>query len=633
MEGLTAALFFLFLSTLFYAVGLPFRRMLRGFDWENSVIITSSCGLAFVSLTVTLGYRVGLLPQRIFWLLIGWGIVCLGNALFTRKPQSGPVASNRKIYTLIGVMAAGLMLAPMLTGGTRFALFQGNHIDALRYLESAISYSKWPYAQVHGASAMQLLDAGLFPVAANILNARPTVAILYAVLSSFSPSQFLGLNYVMLVYFQFLSLGLLWLMARELVPERPLATFLLCLLIAGGFWGQYILDINAWSQEAALPLLFTALLFLIRLFERQRSAAGLSFWSPTLFALIGTGAFYLYPEATMFYLPGSAVVLGVGLWRAKKKVKIGPLIPATIGVAVLVFAVKESNLDFLRTQASAAIYDVDWWKYFDLCFFGRDGISSMPGADLIDAITTMLGGYILTPTAHLPAALALIWRGALALILALVISNFFHRFKHLVSPAREILCGALAVFLLQTVFLLLLHKYWTAGKAFSFFALPLLLIVFCPLLAAPVRGRLSLDWSGAACSVLLLAQGCMLIYRPIAAKIHPFGHYQEPYPAALDRNLKKRFSFSDWTVLNEIGAQDEVRLEVEDPWLQYFAQMLLLSHNRRFCVATPVDENGVPFVASPCAQNPEGFTCRLSLAVTHQPSFKEYLKVERLPSG
>ena len=123
----------------------------------------------------------------------------------------------------------------------------------------------------------------------------------------------------------------------------------------------------------------------------------------------------------------------------------------------------------------------------------------------------------------------------------------------------------------------------------------------------------------------------MLIYRPIAAKKHAFGHYREPYPAALDRNMKKRFNFSDWEVLTEIGEQDEVRIEVEDPWLQYFAQMLLLSHNRRFCVSTPVDEAGVPYAASPCATGSANFTCRLSLVVVWHPSVREYLKIERLP--
>jgi hypothetical protein len=123
----------------------------------------------------------------------------------------------------------------------------------------------------------------------------------------------------------------------------------------------------------------------------------------------------------------------------------------------------------------------------------------------------------------------------------------------------------------------------------------------------------------------------MLVYRPIAAKQDFFGHYRAPYPAALDRNLKERFDFSDWTVLTEIRAQDEVRLEVEDPWLQYFAQILLLSHDRRFCVASPMNERGVPFAASPCAANPEKFTCRL--LIVHHPDFREYLELERLPAG
>jgi len=633
MAVLISTLFFVFLCALFYSIGLPFRQMLRGFEWEKSIIVPSSCGLALASLAVTMGYKFGLSPRLMFWLLIGFGLFSLGHAFVSRRRKITPVARMPKFYALIGVLAAGLMLAPMLTGGINFALFQGNHIDAFNYLQSAITYTKWPYDQIHGATPKQLLDAGLFPVAAAILNLRPTVAVLYAVLSNFAPYLFLGLNYVMLIYFQFLSLGVLWLIAKQLVAERALLTLLLCVLIVGGFWGQYILDINAWSQNAALPLLLTVMLMSLRSFSQERFKAGLSSWSPTAIALVAMGAFYLYPEATMFYLPGIAVALAAGFWKTRKTIKMGPLIPAAIVTIALLFAVKESNVDFLRQQAGAALNDVDWWKYFDICFLGRDGISSMPGADLIDAGTAVLGGYLVTPGVHVPGALALAWRGALAGILVLVIANFLRGFEHLASPDREMLCCAVAVFILQTALLMLLHKYWTAGKALSFFAFLLLLVVFCPLLAGYSRGGALRIWSGAACSVLLAVQGCMLIYRPIAAKKRPFGHYRAPYPAALDRNLKKRFNFSDWTVLNEIGAQDEVRIDVDDPWLQYFAKMLLLSHDRRFYVAAPVYENAVPLVVSPSAKDSTDFTCRLYLVEVHNPAFRQHLKLERLPSS
>jgi len=237
---------------------------------------------------------------------------------------------------------------------------------------------------------------------------------------------------------------------------------------------------------------------------------------------------------------------------------------------------------------------------------------------------------MITPGVHVPGALALIWRGALAGILVLVIANFVRGFGHLVSPDREMLCGALAVFILQTVILMLLHKYWTAGKALSFFAFLLLLVVFCPFVAGYVRGGSLRMWSGAACSVLLAAQGWMLIYRPVAAKKRPFGHYHAPYPAALDRYLKKRFNFSDWKVLNEIGAQDEVRIEVEDPSIQSFVEMLLLSHNRRFYVAFPVYAYVASSVAFPSAKDSTVFTCRLYLGEVHNPGFRQYLKLERI---
>lgn len=235
-------LFFVFLCGLFYSIGLPLRRMLTGFEWERSIIVSSSFGLALASLAVTLGYKLGLSPQLMFWLLIAFGLLSLCSELFARRFWITPAARTPKTYILIGVLTAGLMLAPMLTGGINFALFQGNHIDAFNYLQSSITYTKWSYNQVHGATPTQLLDAGLFPFAVTNLSIRPTVAILYAVLSNFATTLFLGLNYIMLVYFQFLSVGIIWLIAKELVADRPWQTLLLCVLIVGGFW-----DNTSWT--------------------------------------------------------------------------------------------------------------------------------------------------------------------------------------------------------------------------------------------------------------------------------------------------------------------------------------------------------------------------------------------------
>jgi hypothetical protein len=632
MAGLIPILFFVFLCALFYSNGLPLRRILKVFGWDTSIIVISSFGLALVLVAVTLGYKFGFSPQQMFWALVAFGSYWLVDDFVRRRSEIIQVVRISKIYVFSGVAAAGLMLAPILTGGINFALFQGNHIDAFNYLESAISYTRWSYSQVYSASPQEILEAGLFPFAATNLHLRPAITILYAVVSSFKNDAFLGLNYVMLVYLQFLALGVLWLIAKELLVEKPWQTLVLCVLIVGGFWGQYILDINAWSENGALPLLLMVLLLLLRSFSRERFTGEVPLWSPTLFAIVITGAFYVYPEATAFFLPGMGAAIVIGFLKTRKTARLSSLVIAAAVTVPLVFAVKENNIDFLRNQVSQALNEVDWWKYFDTCLLGRDGISSIPGIGVIDAGTSLLGGYMITPGAGVPPILALVCRGVLAGTLVWVVINCFYRFKYLASPSREIVAGALAVFVVQTVTLMLLHNYWSAGKAVSFFAFLLLLGVFCPLLAGKL-GRNALGvLAGLACSVFLAVQGCMLIYRPIAAKKRSFAHYSEPYPAAMDRNLKRRFNFSDWTVLNDVSARDKVRVDIDDPWIQCFVKMLLLSHSRNFCVSAPVYEVMVPLVVSPSSIPCVDATCRLYLAEVHSPSFKQYLKCERVES-
>jgi hypothetical protein len=215
----------------------------------------------------------------------------------------------------------------------------------------------------------------------------------------------------------------------------------------------------------------------------------------------------------------------------------------------------------------------------------------------------------------------------------LVIINCLYRFKYLASPGREMIAGALAVFIVQTVVLILLHKQWTAGKAVSYYAFLLLLLVFCPLLTRNLRRAALGTLTGLACCIFLAVQGGMLIYHPIAARKRSFVHYQEPYPAALDRYLKNALIFSDWTVLNDISEQNKkVRIDIEDPWIQSFVKMLLLSHDRNFCVSDPVYEFNVPLIVSPLAMRCPDVTCRQDLAEVHAPAFKQYLKCERLES-
>ena len=100
----------------------------------------------------------------------------------------------------------------------------------------------------------QISRHGLFKFGQDNLLYRPQITFLYGALSSFHLAAFLRLHYILLVYFQFLAFCAVRALAAELLPGRRIIPLLLATALVGGFWGQYILDIDAWSQISCMPV-------------------------------------------------------------------------------------------------------------------------------------------------------------------------------------------------------------------------------------------------------------------------------------------------------------------------------------------------------------------------------------------
>jgi len=615
--------FFLFLALFFYGIGAPFLHLLRAESDSMAFSLPSGVGLVLATVAVTLFYKFGGDLHSFFWISCLIATVFLLFYIAYRWRGLLSTLSSHRLELVAAIVFALLVWLPAIIGGEQFTIFQGNHHDTFNYLEAAATYREMPYQTIVHSEPVSFLRLGLFPYAKDILAWRPEAEILYGALSELSPGNFLRLHYIFLIYFQFLSFCTVQALAVELLPSRKLIATGLAFALVGGFWGQYIVDINAWSQIAAMPLVVLSFVLLIRLFpsDRRQQTVQLPPRETLLYALSWLGIFYLYPEAAGFLLPGHLCCLFWGIYRYCLRSSwrfIGAL--AVIG-AVLLIPVFKSNVLFLSRQSAVSVAGVNWWIYFQAFLFGNDGINPDFFANTSDFLAGIFGIYFITPTIGMLPLIANALRVIPLAIAALFLIHLARNSLAWKGNSWSLTWCFAGVSLTMTLLFCLLGQYWSAGKAFSFVAYLILL----PLFASVFRLSIPKRWSWGrierlGASFLLALQLGFLSYRPMAVH-QPFGvQYPFPYPAVQDPKLKMLVNFADWSFLHDLRTTDLVSIQIDDPWIQSFARMLLISNHIRVCLAEPVFEyRGAKPTTVPPEPCPES-TCRLvSVKSTGEP--------------
>lgn len=621
--------FFLFLIVLFYGAGRAFLDLIRWKSNYCSFTLPSGLGLVVVTIAVTWSYKSGISLNSFFLItsvLVAIFLVWRRNIWYPDLLQSLCV---RRFEMLAMAGFAMLLVLPGLLGGQQFVIFRGNHYDSFNYLEAAITYQKLSYAQVSHLSATEIVRQGLFKFGQDNLMYRPEITFLYGALSSFCPVAFLRLHYFLLLYFQFLAFCALRALALELLPLRPLLCLLVSAAIVGGFWGQNILDIDAWSQLACMPLILLSLLLLIRIVQLERHSVEPS--SPStfliLYALIWVGMFYLYPEAASFLLPVHAICWGISICFFKAHLNWPTLILSVLGSCILLLPVFDSNLAFMARQYKGSLAGYNWWTYFDAFFFGRSGMDPDVLTAVPDFLAGALGIYFVTPDPDISPALAIMVRLLILLGFAGLVLRLATSIRSL-SIAWLLLMVSVFVSLLGVLAYCSLKQFWPAGKAFSFVAYLALLLLVASALRTSLRNR---SWVNrvtfGAATLLLLLQLGLFFYRPLAS-LKPFGiQYDPPYPAINDASMKKRIDYADWSVLQHLQRSDKVCVRIADPWIQRFVRILLLSNSIDFCAYPVFEEPLSPAMAVSIEPCPES-TVRLTTENSTQGPFAAHLALE-----
>lgn len=599
-------LFFSFLIFLFAGIGMSFVWL--RLSARESRLLTLLLGAASAVPFSTIAYIYGLSTNVIFWILCLWAGCGFILKLYSWRPARFFRRIRKSfVFHAIWIACAAILLAPRLAGGSQFAVYQGNRWDTFGYLESASSYSRYSFDFVeHATLADQLADPLLVQGQIQMF-VRPSIHMFYGVVSHFLPGEFWDLHYAFLLSFVLLSTFACAFFLSYLFRVKSIYGMIAGAAFSLGFWGQYSLDINAWSQVASTGVLVTLTALLLRLRMRK-----LNLRTAILISLFSAGSLYLYPEA--FVVVGACSALSAvvsALWLRNPRTLILPAVGGTIGVAAG-FLFFHGTIQFILTQLLySKTSAVDWWKIYQAFFLGRDLIdfdpallqksaremfSLLPAKSIFfgisDFVSGLFGFYFVTPTEHAVR----IWKFTARLVLSalcIVLSagfvysvTHFYKRRRKNSDSTAIPAVAVSVFIPAAacivLFLVLRQSYWAAGKALSYFS-----PFFVSLLA----------WSAFektrplfyAASVIFITLHVWAGAGRIPAAAHKSGiHYAYPYPVA-DPQIKASHNWDFHRFDEDVKSCHVVRIESPEIWFGRYAMLYLTSRQKPFVTDMPVD--------------------------------------------
>lgn len=606
-------------------------------------LLTPVIGLALVGLASTWSFTFGIpltaiAAASVIVSGIGWLLMTARGLSATGRMR---VPWERWRDVVPGVAITGvtgwLLLLPVLVGGRQFTVFQGNQWDHFNYLTSASVFARLSRAEIAQAwvTPADLLADPLLAQARMAIATRPMVFLMYTTSALVMRLPFADGAAVWLASLALILVVTTAFLVRTLFgPRRAWLRWLAPALVVSGFWGQYLVDINAWSQLAAMSVVTGILALTIGLCLSTPTGTGGSDRPPVpvvgegrgvsaalLIGILGACLFSLYPEILgltgLLVLAALVPVVRIRSWSAVTR--WWPLLLAAAVALALAVLDWQNTIGFLRGQLGFALATQEtYWQYFDAYLLGRDQWYLGVLADLVTpsgvplspaegvavlgdrlsvpvfigyALTTLasigiglLGLYFLTPP---------LWQGLPGVLgVTISIGAFLLAVAVLLIAARRgslgtrILVSVSAAGMVPVVLLAVNGQLFAAGKALASISLLLSLALVTPLID-PQLARW--PWLLAIAAAWLALQLAFALTRIPGAGADDGIHRAPPYPAIQQPALKAAV---DWNSDRAIAAArrcEAVTVELTNPWLRHDTMVRLRDAGVRYRITDPVN--------------------------------------------
>ena len=465
-------------------------------------------------------------------------------------------------------------LAPGLSGGEGFRIFQGNDQDQLNYLSFSSVYLRLSHDALAHAGDAERLANNAITGAQRMLAGRPAVSLSLGAFSVLTGLPVAEIAYPYLACLQALLGFALAFLLRGLTASS-LRAVLGGAAFALGFFGQFAVDLDGWSQLAGMSVATAGLGLLLRF----------GFRAPLLAGLLLASLVFIYPEGLPLYGAAALPLLVRRLRASPARTGAGmAAMLVTAGLVLGPFAIRVPS--YLLQQSGVTRDDeAGWARHFFGFLFGRDGGAFDTLTDHVNTLQLM--SALARRGVDLAAGLLGLFplsggviaaNASLAVFICALIAAPFARSR---GPRGQRLCLALAAGSVFCVVSLALGHPYITGKAWLMLSPVMMAVLLLPLLR-PRRGS---AWGAAAWLYLGLQLGFGL-WRPIIAMAPGGIAYPPPYPS-----LPQAKEAVDWAVLarkTDFSGCRLIRLELQSPTFDRYLQTVLTDWGLKWYSSRPI---------------------------------------------
>jgi hypothetical protein len=199
-----------------------------------------------------------------------------------------------------------MLFSPLIIGGLQFTVLKGNGTDTFNYITMAGYLLHEPYSPAFHSSVQSLLDKNTsYPLAQILLTERWSTSMLLAWSSAITHVSLERIEYGFTLIFFLMTYGVAVHFARLLKLSFVYQT-ILAISICVGFWAQFTLDIRAFSQISALPIV---LLFAYLFTDIESDESNNAWGKCLLLGMTFTSLVFLYIEEVPFVMLGAFIFI------------------------------------------------------------------------------------------------------------------------------------------------------------------------------------------------------------------------------------------------------------------------------------------------------------------------------------